>query len=283
MHPTGLAAAALSLALALAGCTSGSGDGSLADQTDRSTASESAASSSPVTNPEELFMRVSAAASEAGSVRTSFTSASAAGDVSGEGLVRFGSDYAADLTVSAPGGTAAGAGGLRAVIVDETFYLQGGSEIGLPAGKTWISLTAADDSPLATSLAPLVTALATAGDMEQSFAALRAGTQLRVDGQEDIDGVATTKYVVTVDVAQAITVAGSAAGQFQALEDLGVAAFDYAIWVGDDDLPRQYEHVLDIGGGTTTRANYTDWGTTVAISAPPAEQVASLAELLGTG
>ena len=266
-------------ALVLAGC-SGGGD-------DESGAGPSAAESiaSAAETPEELFDRVSAAATEAGSVRTTFTSSSVAGEVSGHGVVRLGPEYAADLTVSLPAGTRAG-GELRALVVDETFYLQGGSEIGLPAGKTWIAVTADDSNPLAASLGPVIESLASAGDVEQSFAALKAGTELREDGQDDIDGVATLKYVVSVDVDRAVTEADAAAA-FQALKDLGVTAFDYEIWVDGEDLPRQYEQTLEVGGeagkASTTRANYTDWGTTVAISAPPAEQVTSLAELLGTG
>ncbi len=144
-------------------------------------------------------------------------------------------------------------------------------------------MTGDEDNPVVSSLGPIVESLSTAGDVEQSFAALKAGTDLRDEGREDIDGVSTTKYVVSVDVEQAIAAGGSAAATFQALKDLGVTAFDYAIWVDGDDLPRQYEQTIDAGGATTTRANYTDWGTTVAISAPPAEQVASLVDLLGTG
>ena len=90
----------------------------------------------------------------------------------------------------------------------------------------------------------------------------------KVGAGPKIDGVATTKYVVTVDFAKAMKNSGQeipkdASGQ---IPDTLV----YTMFLGNDDLIRRMTFEL---AGSTMTMDYTKWGKKVEIKAPPADQI----------
>ena len=91
---------------------------------------------------------------------------------------------------------------------------------------------------------------------------------------EDIDGVSTQAYAVVVDTTK---ISGQAAEGFAAAAEQGVqipTQITYTYWVGDDKLPRKM--TMDLMG-TTTEMHFTNWGGAVAIEAPPADQITTVA------
>jgi hypothetical protein len=100
---------------------------------------------------------------------------------------------------------------------------------------------------------------------------------------ETLDGVATQHYSITVDVQKMLATAGTggSATQDQALSALGVKSMPFDIWVNSDNLPVKITTKIAMSGLTGSGASevdmtvtYTNWGESVTIQPPPADQVA---------
>ncbi|WP_110205327.1 DUF7537 family lipoprotein [Nocardioides daejeonensis] len=94
-------------------------------------------------------------------------------------------------------------------------------------------------------------------------------------GSEDIDGVDTTHYRVTVDTAEAAAMLG----------DLGAEGAEvpkeltYDIWLDGEGRFTQMQ--ADLDGQGSMKMNVFDWGADVDIKAPPANQVQDMSEMMG--
>jgi len=149
----------------------------------------------------------------------------------------------------------------------------------LPGGATWVKL---DLTKAGTSIGGnlgQLTAPATQNPA-QLLDVLRQIGQVDVVGTETIDGVSTTHYHGTIDLAKAAAKAGrgaqAALGALIAQGAPGEVPVD--VWIGDDGLVRQFK--LSYGmtaGGTPLSLALTfgigDYGTDVSVTPPPADQV----------
>lgn len=171
---------------------------------------------------------------------------------------------------------------LAARIVDDAFYLKLPRE-DAPAGKPWLRITAADDNPMAEGLRPLFEQLRDGADPAASLAVLDAASSVTQAGAEQVDGVRTTRYDVVVDTANAAE--GSdrrAADLLEALAAGGADRLTYTMWVDEDDLLRRYAVEVDTAQGPVRSVGtYRDWGVAADVTAPPAEQTVTFAELGG--
>jgi hypothetical protein len=145
------------------------------------------------------------------------------------------------------------------ILVDKKMYLQ-------VAGNNakYLEVDLSDpDNPLASSL----------GDMSaiDPRATIEAFTQnvksVSRIGSEDIDGTATTHYVLVADT--------------QALGDqLGKEGADlpdsltYDMWLDEEGRPRRIQ--ADLGDQGSMKTDMTDYGAEVSIEAPPADQVQAM-------
>jgi hypothetical protein len=275
-------------AMSLAGCGSSSGtahDGSPSASPSPKSSSASAsahqAAANQASTSSELLDRINKAVTAKGSVVTSLNSVSSAGKLTGQGPTRFGSSPAGDFALEVR--TPASSDKIRAVYVDNAFYLQLGSSVPLPSGKSWLGLSQADvQGDNAAAFGPIISSLNQLGNVQAGFAVLGAATTFTPGGQETVGGVPTVKYDVAIDVAKAAQSSDPAtAKQYQTLKNAGVSTLTYSVWVDGDDLPRKLSSSTDVGGSTTaTTVTYSDWGKSVTIQAPPAEQVAHLADVL---
>jgi hypothetical protein len=107
-------------------------------------------------------------------------------------------------------------------------------------------------------------------------------------GTETLNGVETTHYHGTVDLRKAAA-NSPAADALQRILDLGAPSeYPIDVWIDDQGYVRQYQSSYDetLGGNTmstTTKVEMSDYGTQVAISPPPADEVFDATELATKG
>ncbi|MHC6177365.1 DUF6612 family protein [Glutamicibacter sp. X7] len=107
-----------------------------------------------------------------------------------------------------------------------------------------------------------------AASAEQLKSALK---DFKAEAGEEIDGVKTTKYVLTVDTKKAMEASGQSEQlPPEALKQLG-DTLTYEMYVGDaDDLPRRM--VMNVAD-TPMTANFSKWGEDVTIEAPAEDEL----------
>ena len=158
-----------------------------------------------------------------------------------------------------------GAQAMEMILLDQTMYLK---SAGLGAGDTWVKIDLSDP----TSLYGM---LGNAADPEVTFKALESPKELELLGSEDVDGVATNHYRITLDPAQFMKAMRFPASMAGMLPDELVTE----MWVDADNLPRKFTQTMEapgVGGAeatSSTEGTYSDFGTEVEIKAPPASEV----------
>ncbi|MEU8210725.1 hypothetical protein AB0B85_16185 [Micromonospora sp. NPDC049044] len=101
-----------------------------------------------------------------------------------------------------------------------------------------------------------------------------------VVGQETVNGATTVHYTVTTPVATYLKQidAKMRAASEQAFTAQGVKEIKLDLWVDEQYRPRRVSLVM--GKVSDMVIDYTDYGKTVTIEAPPAAETADLAEML---
>lgn len=272
-------------ALVLTGCGSGDSTPAAANAsvTPESTPAASAAAdpANGATDSSNVLAAVAAASSAAKTAKATITTSGAAQGVVGEGSFAFGSDPKASYTVTvATDGTKQQIG---LILIDQAIYLKLG-DLGQPkGGKPWVKISPKGTDALSKSFAQLGETLTQAGDVASSIRLLEAGATVKALGDEAVDGVPATKYLITTDVAKALASAtGATKVGLQQLKDNGVTTVNATLWVDAKNLPVQYEQTSTIKGQkATTTVRYRAWGEPVSIQAPAASQVGSLSDLFG--
>lgn len=173
---------------------------------------------------------------------------------------------------------------LPARIVGSTVYIQ------LPAaaapqlgGKTWLGL----------DLSGLSTSSSFAGvDPSQELSLLEAQAQsVTKVGTETVNGIATTHYRAIVDLKKTGNLGPEGKQMVQQLAGAGVATMPTDVWIDSAGRPAQIEIVITVPrapsgvSGAAAAAfpetthltmDFSDWGTAVQVTAPPASQVDSM-------
>lgn len=209
---------------------------------------------------DDFYPSVMAAMREAGSFRFTTTSDSAgqAQEMSGE--ARFGDD-GVEMKASSTGAQA-----MDLILVGKAMYMRSPS---LGTGDKWLKIDLSDP----TSLFGMI---GKATDPEVMFKAMESPKELELLGSEEVDGVETNHYRITMDPTSYLE-----AMQFPpAMADMLPEELVTEMWVDGDDLPRKFAQTVEVqapDGGPTTTGNtegtYSDFGTDVEIEAPPASEV----------
>jgi hypothetical protein len=265
--------------LGLAAC--GSSGGSTAGPAASRPASPSTAAASPVAQRgAALFADMITAIRKARTARATFDSSVAGQQVRGSGSFRFGGDHAADVTVRLPG-----QGQVRFVLLPSAGYLRLPVGAGLPDAKPWLKIDDKGQDPASKAFGTLREQLRGSVDPGSNIGLLKAATTVKQAGRADIDGIPTTKYVASVDLAKAAKVAdGRLAAQYRTLVSNGVTKLDLAVWVDGQSLLRRFATTVPTKtGAVTATGTYSDWGKPVSIKAPRAAAVATPGELGGLG
>jgi hypothetical protein len=123
-----------------------------------------------------------------------------------------------------------------------------------------------------------------------------ASTDITEVGTEDIRGVHTRHFKMTVDLQKASTNAPESLRSTvaKAAEMLGTGTYPAEIWLGDDGLPRRMHYSMDISrmklpnntatpfgpGNMEFTMDLFDFGVDVGVVVPPASDTADMANLL---
>lgn len=202
------------------------------------------------------------------------------GAINASGDVKFGGGQSAEhMTMTLPN-----MGDMEIVVIGSTSYFKTPSSMaGMPGmsegSKPWSKF---DLNSMGASSFGSTANLANQADPTQLISMItQAGTITNVT-HDTVDGAATTHYSITVDVQKMIaTMGGNNAAQKQAFSQWGLRSMPFDIWVNSDNLPVRITTDLAMGGmaggGTSSQVNvtvnYTNWGESVTIQAPPADQV----------
>jgi hypothetical protein len=128
------------------------------------------------------------------------------------------------------------------------------------------------------------------GNPSQTMVYLKAAGTVEDQGTEDIDGVSTTKYHAVIDLDKVPSLApadqrDAVRTSVKTLKDTyGIKELPLDVWIDGDGLPRKLFYVISttVQGSkvkTTLTMHLSDYGTTVNVEPPPANQVTDLASL----
>jgi lipoprotein LprG len=185
-----------------------------------------------------------------------------AGDVDGrEGQV------AADFTMS---GAALG-GNARFILVDKVMYIQ---IPGLTPRDKFVKFDLQQsNAPGAAMLGQMLDQINQL-DPSKSADMFKAVTAVKELGTEEVDGVETTHYAVTVDTQKAMAAMGMAdmapSGQMP-------KTITQDVWLDGDNLIRRMRMKQP---NVTMDLTYSQWGEDVEISAPPASQTTDMEQMM---
>lgn len=162
--------------------------------------------------------------------------------------------------------TGTGAQAMEMILVDKAMYMKSPA---FGTGDKWLKIDLSDPNSLFGMIGK-------ATDPEVMFKAMESPKKLELVGSEDVDGVETNHYRITMDPTQYLK-----AMEFPAaMADMLPKQLVTDMWVDADNLPRKFSQTVEVnaaGGGapttTNTEGTYADFGTDVEIQAPPASQV----------
>lgn len=272
----GTAALVLSIGASLTACSDDAGptdssssstdegtDGETDDSTDEPTEdeSETPAEASPAElSVDEFYPSVMAAMREAETFNFETVSGIAGQEQRMSGQARF-SDDGIEMKASSTGALA-----MEMILLGKAMYMKS-PDVG--TGDKWVKIDLSDPDSLFGMIGK-------ATDPEVMFKAMESPKKLELLGTEDVDGVPTNHYRITMDPSQYLE-----AMEFPAaMADVLPKELVTEMWVDGDSLPRRFTQTMEVpapGGGAstsnTTEGTYSDFGTDVEIEAPPSDQV----------
>lgn len=209
------------------------------------------------------------------------------GKMTAEASMRLKPTVAMSMKMNVPSQGAEGAAEIR--LVDKAMYIGGNPAMAKEMdGKTWLKfdLSALGDKQLGAG-AP------GAGQAEQNPAAesgfLTGAKDLKKVGTETVDGVETTHYrgTLTLDELKASLkkeskdVREQREKSLQQYEKLGVDTMTMDMWVDGQDRTKQFRMKGQADKGPLDMTiTFVDYNKPVAVTAPPAKDVADLAEMM---
>jgi hypothetical protein len=271
-------AAALAAAAAVclvAGCTGGA-------------ASSPTAAALPSTPAGEVQAVVASSAGDR-TVDFSGTLSSPAGSGTVAGQAQLGSDDAVSVTQTVEG-TSVGA-----VLIGRTLYLnlpQLADELdGKPWGRLDLSAAGATPTGPADGIFGALLSVAQNADPRTGFDELLASGDLARTGTETVDGVPAVHYrgkiIQDSDFGGAEALKYLTGSEIEQLQNLaqneGMTGATVDLWVGPGGLPVRSEMgIASTQGDIFMQLDYTHWGTAAGVSAPPADEVTGIDQLLST-
>ncbi|MDQ1017054.1 DUF1396 domain-containing protein [Streptomyces afghaniensis] len=208
------------------------------------------------------------------------------GQVKGEASMRLKPTIAMSMKMTAPAQGATEAVEIR--LVDKAMYIGGGAEMAKEMdGKAWMKFDLSGSKA-----GKDLDQLGSANQAEQNPAAestfLTGAKDVKKVGSEKVEGVETTHYTGTVTLKdlRASLKEGEAATREQReksikqYEKLGVDKLTMDMWVDGDDHTKQFRMKGDADKGPLDMTiTFLDYNKPVNVTAPPAKDVADLADL----
>lgn len=213
-------------------------------------------------DPTEAFLASYADGVELMTAETSaFTMSMDMGDLGSTdatGVIDYTQDpFAMQMTMEVPG-----AGAVDMIVLDGGIYMN----MGDASGGSYIYMSA-DDPSLEGAFDT-----ATMDPIAQLESFTEAVESVEEVGTEDLNGVETTQYAVTVDGASLAESAGQAA-------DAMPETITYDIWLDAEGRTHQMTFVLEDPTEISTTMTFSDFGEAASIEEPPADQVVDMSEM----
>ena len=168
------------------------------------------------------------------------------------------------------------------VLLDNVFYIKLPQE--LEPGKSWLKIDANDKSnPMAQALGGMTEQMSKNADPRATLEQFEKAGEITDTKEEELDGKQTTHYTITVDVEK--LAANQEDPTMKSAMDQAIQAglkdFPVEVWIDEDDLPARFTMDMPTPNPATGKTesvsmqiDYTDWGKSVDITAPPADQIA---------
>ena len=209
---------------------------------------------------DDFYPSVMAALRDAGTFNFETVSKTAGQSQTMSGQARF-SDAGMEMKASSTG-----AQPMELILLGKAMYLKSPD---MGTGDTWVKIDLSDSDSLFGMIGK-------ATDPQAVFQAMESPQKLELLGTEDVDGVSTNHYRITMDPAQYLEAMHFPAAMADMLPEQLVTE----MWVDADNLPRRFAQTTEVpaaggraGTSSTTEGTYSDFGTDVEIEAPPADEV----------
>lgn len=163
-----------------------------------------------------------------------------------------------------------------------------GFEVRTDGEQAWIAVPEAQRAATAGKAWVVIPVAALTGgdqqfDLESQFAyldALVAAEDTEMVGEEDVNGVSTTRYRTTIDLEALPEGNGIPPAQLQQLRDVGLTSFPTEVWLDEDGLPLRQVITFAVSGVTsTTTIELSDFGTPLDFVLPTPEESFPIADL----
>jgi len=177
------------------------------------------------------------------------------------------------------GGTSfAGTGGTHLVFVDQNFYVQN-SQLGqlLGASKPWIKVSLADIGQKAGFNVGDIVKQAEQANPADLAKIMTFSKDVKKVGTESVDGVQTTHFQGTVGLKDAAAQLSPELQKRAATLGNNADVINFDLWTDAQNLPRKVVTTAKATEGPfTVTALFRDYGKSVSVSAPPADQTGPL-------
>ncbi|MGW5720506.1 hypothetical protein ACWEVP_30345 [Amycolatopsis sp. NPDC003865] len=284
-----VAASAAVLALTLTACSGNSGTAQPAAGT-QAQAEGGSGLASPFTDAIQLASASKQGTEKSKSAKFTMEGSAAGQTISATGAMAIdGANTKFSMTSTAAGETT------EMRMVDKVMYIKLPAEQQKQMGtdKSWAKISADGDDPISQALGSSLSQSAEQSDPSKMLDQISKAGRIISSDQTELNGEKVNHYKVELDVAKAVdqfTGSLPAASRDKLTEmlkgkDVKIPA---ELWLDKDNLPVQV--TMDQGpmmqalgapaGDAKFTMKYSDWGTTVDVTAPPAEQVVDLGELM---
>ncbi|MBE1501121.1 hypothetical protein H4696_008221 [Amycolatopsis lexingtonensis] len=289
MRKTTLVAAGAALVLTLTACSGNSTTGTAAPAGQQAGGSSSGLAS-PFTDAFQLASASKQGTEKSKSAKFTMEGSAAGQTISATGAMAFdGADTKFSMTSTAAGQTT------EMRMVDKVMYIKlpADQQKQMGTDKSWAKISADGTDPISQAMGSALSQSAEQSDPSKILEQVSKAGRIISSDQTELNGEQVNHYKVELDVAKAIdqfTGQVPAAARDQINEklkgkDLKIPA---ELWLNKDNLPVQV--TMDQGpmmqamgapaGDAKFTMKYSDWGTQVDVTAPPAEQVVDLGELM---
>ncbi|QRP47292.1 hypothetical protein [Amycolatopsis sp. FDAARGOS 1241] len=284
---TFVVAAGAALALVLTGCGAKSENGTASATGDKPELGLAA----PFQNVLELASASKQGTQKSKSAKVSMEMTAAGKTVTGQGVASYeANNPIMSMTMTSDGQQ------VEVRFVDKTMYMK------LPAAqlaqvgtdKPWVKISPNADDPLSKSLSGSMGSAGEQSDPTKMLDQIGEAGQIISSDQTQLDGQQVNHYKVEIDLAKAMdkfTASMPAESKAQVEQQLKGkdVKIPMELWVDKNQLPLQITMdesavMQAVGAGASGAGKmtlkYSDWGASVTVTAPPADQVSDMSELL---
>lgn len=191
------------------------------------------------------------------------------------------------------------AGKMTILVAGKTIYMRFPEAMGAP--KPWAKIDLTQMGEMAGVDLDTLMSQANQADPRAMLGLLSAASDdVEEIGTEDVRGVATRHFKMTVDLQRTVQDASEdvKAAMAQAVEQFGFGTYPAEVWIDDDDLPRRVAFSMDLSkakipgaegidpgaaglGTMTIEMDMFDYGVDVDLEIPPASETMDMAEFMG--